>query len=97
VPAGIADAAWLSMRKRTLLRKRQTKPSVPQLHTGMRCGSGGFAGQSRDTLTSTRPRVTEPRQSRASRASGRHRSVAVTHSFLRRGFFRAHCYVNWLT
>jgi hypothetical protein len=30
--------------KKTLLRK--TKPSVPQLHTGMRCGSVGFACQS---------------------------------------------------
>ena len=31
------------------------------------------------------PGQTEPRQSRANRPSGRHRSVAVTHRFLRRG------------
>jgi hypothetical protein len=37
--------------KETLLRQRQTKPSVPQLRTGMGCGSGGFACQSRDIKT----------------------------------------------
>jgi len=71
--------------KKTLLGKRQRKTSVPQLHTGMRCGSGGFACQPRDPLTSTRPQVTEPRPSRATRASGRPWSVALTHRFLRPG------------
>ncbi len=63
--------------KKTLLRKRQTKTSVPQLHTGMRCGSGGIACQSREHSHKHATQVTEPRQSRASRASGRPWSLAV--------------------